>query len=94
MAVTLAKSTDRPAGVTLAKATDRTGVALEQGPRLFFVLVQDGEIVNVVTAPTDAEELADVRHELDWADCLDVREVTAVNANDARADVARELATA
>ncbi|MGW2550036.1 hypothetical protein [Streptomyces sp. NPDC001635] len=101
MTVSLAKRTDRP-GVSLAKPTDPTGAAplttiagvpLAKTPRPFFVLIQDGAVLNVATPPADAAERVDAKFELEWVHCLDVREVTAVDGYAAHTRVARELTT-
>ncbi|MFF1600740.1 hypothetical protein ACFVYV_25080 [Streptomyces mirabilis] len=61
-------------------------------PRTFFVLVQNGRVLDAVIPPADPDKRADVLHELTWAHCMDVHEVTATDASDARTQAAALVA--
>ncbi|MFJ4988676.1 hypothetical protein ACIP9H_33365 [Streptomyces sp. NPDC088732] len=69
-------------------------VTLTKPARDFFALVQDGKVVNVVIPPADADERAGVRHDLVWAHCLTVLDITAPDGYAARALASAQIARA
>lgn len=54
-------------------------VTLDKTPRAFTVLMQNGAVRDVLPAPADQEERELLHFDAYWGDCLDVREVTAID---------------
>ncbi|MFP3991052.1 hypothetical protein U9R90_27000 [Streptomyces sp. E11-3] len=54
-------------------------VTLDKTPRAFTVLMQEGAVLGVLRTPATEEERDMLWFDAYWGDCLDVREVTAVD---------------